>query len=203
MASLGKRRRAPVVFLDEVDVIQMADAALEWSRESFGLLHGSVRRRKGRDEFHITYVQVLQGGRRTRTQLSYSDRSFQKLLRQYPDIIGDFHSHVGATQADYPSHRDIEDIIRVYPEGRHLFAIIHVAKETRKDAGREEVNELIRRRGKIIYRFYDAVVTIRFYMLRDGIGACRRNMRARDHVRLVLPRCRIRYKFNEKYLRIS
>lgn len=214
------KQLSPLIFLDEIDVLQMAFAAIEMAiveplKETFGLLIGGVEKKKKRTTFRVYFVQVLQRGERTPTHTFYSTKLLERLRKRYNlEIIGSFHSHPDAkTQSRYPSHVDLDSELKDHPTG--VFAILHV-EHNGSDSPPYDAGVLIRRkskRGKTRYRatkivciaggfkvhFYFYVLKERF-VLREDLASVPRNLAAETMIRRVYPRCYVREKIHKKKL---
>jgi len=197
------RHLAPIIYLDEIDVLQMAFAAIEMALkkpalETYGLLLGEIESRRRRSNFRVHFIQIIQRAKRKAypPEVLTDERRLAHLSKRYNlQVLGDFHSHPDNTSSPYPSHADLEEIISRYPRG--VFSIILVNKRDAVAENEARNNVIVRRKTKIVCYFAEFVIHINFYALKEGLDAIPRNIATERLVRRVYPRCFVRKKIHK------
>ncbi|MBI1974932.1 MAG: Mov34/MPN/PAD-1 family protein [Parcubacteria group bacterium] len=194
---------APSIYLDEIDVLQMAFAAMEMALkdpplETFGLLLGEIERRRRRLNFRVQFIQIIQRAKRTAypPTVLFDEKRLAHLSKRYNfQVLGDFHSHP-SIYSSYPSHSDLKDVISRYPQNS-VFAVLLVHKRdtVAKDNGHK--NAIVRRKTKIVCYLAEFVIHINFFAFKEGIEAVPRNIAPRKLIRRVYPRCFVRKKIHK------
>lgn len=193
---------APIIYLDEIDVLQMAFAAIEMALkkpalETYGLMLGEIESRRRRSNFRVHFVQIIQRAKRkSRPPSVFTDeRRLAHLSKRYNlQVIGNFHSHPDNDSSPYPSHADLDEQISRQPKG--IFAIILVNRHD-PDPAKTTPNIIVRRKTKIVCYLSEFVVHLYFYALKDGLEAAPRNVATERLVRRVYPRCFVRKKIHK------
>ena len=193
-----KRRRSPIIHLDEIDVIQMAYAAIEmFPRETLGLLLGSRSKNQHRRGFYIHFVHILQRGKREKEGIDYPGRFFKQFLEKHNfEIIGDFHSHPsplpdGADVQEKPSRLDLKDISSNIGFNA-VMVIIYIKKLFGGPNKTDRV--IIRRRNKISCFIHDFEIRMNFFAFPENKNAVVFNKQVAGQIRRVLPKCRLQKK---------
>lgn len=200
---MSRRQKKPVsfIYLDEIDVLQMAFATLEMSisgpvLEAFGLFFGEVEHRRGRVNFRLHFIHTIQRATRMANPAAIflNEKRLKRLAKRYNfRAIGDFHSHPADTSR-YPSHIDLDDLVRSESPARGgVFAII-LAERVSGAVPENGTNVVVRHKTKITCHLADFVISLYFYRLKDGVESIPRNVAAQKLVERVYPRCIARKK---------
>lgn len=197
----GKR---PIIYLDEIDVLQMAFAAIEMAAqppplETFGLFFGEAEKKRGHNNYRVHFVQIMQRVRKIAHPLSIlcDEKRLARLKKCYAlEVIGDFHSHPEDTSR-YPSHDDLADVAENAQNG--VFAII-VVKRNNAEKKSNPNGVVIRRKTKIICYFGEFETHIHFYTPKNGITTIPRNVSPERLIQRVYPRCFLRKKIHKPKL---
>ncbi len=202
---MSQRQRPAIVYLDEIDVLQMMNAALEmaWDlnnqKETYGLLLGVKTRSRYRLRYRIHFGQILQKGRRTSDGVWYGNEAFKILRTHYHlDAVGDYHSHndnpLSPTKiySENPSHSDLGSALSDYGPGA-LIAVIHT-----KQVLTPSVRACLMVRMKTKIRCFVGRFTIdfNFFTFKNGVQKIARNKKATSYICRAYPVCFLRKKIH-------
>ena len=198
------RKKPPVVYLDEIDVIQMAYAAVEvFPKETFGLIWGSIFHSKTRNIYKTHFIQIIQGGHRTEKDFNHSILNINnKNLDEFKSfynfkIIGDYHSHTNKearfSASELPARRDIISSMKVHGSNT-LIGIVTIEWDRQFEYCPRLLIE--RKTNSITCHLNQFEIGIHFYTFRSGVTRISMNKKYMDFIEKTDVRCLIRKKLH-------